>query len=153
MRKDKGAREQALSLLERADRTEQELVRKLQDRGCESGEIEEALAFLRSYHYVDDANYACRYVRTHAADKSRRRIREELTAKGVAREWIDAALEENEVDEESQVRALLRRYGWRSDEKQDPTSYRRLTATLARRGFSFDVIRRAMGDMEEQSVD
>ena len=50
----RSARDQALSFLEYADRTEEELSRKLKERGYSPAEIQDALSFLLEYHYLDD---------------------------------------------------------------------------------------------------
>jgi len=147
----KSAREYALSLLEYADRTEQQLRQKLCRQEYSAGEIEEAVLFLKEYHYLDDGAYAGRYVRSASAKKSTRQIRAALEQKGVARELIEAALQEQPVDEEGQICALLRKKGYDPEKKMAPEEYRRILSFLARRGFSYDSIRKVMEDMREEN--
>lgn len=146
----RSARECALSILERSDRTERELRRKLCERGYEEKEIDGAAAFLKEYGYLDDAAYAGRYARACSSRKSIRQIRFDLERKGVAREVIDEVLEAAEVDEEAQVRAFLLKKGCRPDERIDTAVCRRWIASLSRKGFSYEVILRVMAHMCEE---
>lgn len=141
------ARECALSLLEHRDRTEKEMRQKLRERDYGPQEIDEALSFLKEYHYIDDAEYAERYIRVYSSRKSTRQIRYDLQKKGVAKELVEVHLEENPVDEEAQVRAYLQKKGYTPGERMDPAAYRKLTAALCRRGFSYEVIRRVADRM------
>lgn len=140
----RSARDQALSLLEYADRTEKELVRKLQERGYAWEEIQDAVSFLLEYRYLDDRAYADRYVRARSSRKSRRQLQAELEQKGIASQLIQAALEEETVDEEGQIRRFLEKKGCHPGEKLEPQQLRRITAALARKGFSYDQIRSVM---------
>ena len=143
-KKRRSARDQALSLLEYADRTERELVQKLRERGYAWEEIQDAVAFLLEYRYLDDQAYAQRYVRARSARKSCRQLQAELEQKGIARELIETALEEETVDEEGQIRRFLEKKGCRPGEALEPQMLRRITAALARKGFSYDQIRSVM---------
>ena len=146
----KTVRECALALLEFRDRTERELRQKLKEREYNPEEIEETVLFLKEYRYLDDAAYAGRYIRTCAARKSRRQIRADLERKGVSREIIDLQLQEEYVDEDSQIRKLLEKKGYEPGKSMEPAEYRRLMGALGRRGFSGEAIRRVMESMREE---
>ena len=143
-------RECALALLEFRDRTEQELRRKLKEREYSTEEIDETVLFLKEYRYLDDEAYAGRYIRTCAARKSRRQIRADLERKGVSREIIDLQLQEENVDEDSQIRKLLEKKGYEPGKRMEPAEYRRLMGALGRRGFSGEAIRRVTESMREE---
>lgn len=149
---ERSARECALFLLEYAGRTEQEMRQKLAEREYPPDEIEEAVAFLLEYHYLDDEAYARSYISSRSLRKSSRRIRAELEQKGVARDVIEEGLRENPVDEEAQIRAFLTKKGYCTETRSDPGQYRRIVAALSRRGYSYDAIRRMMGRMEEEWI-
>ncbi len=140
----KTARDYALSVLERSDRTEQELRRKMQERGYDAGSIDTALLFLKEYGYVNDAEYAGKYVRACSSRKSIRQIRFDLERKGIRRDLIDSALACTEVDEECQIRAFLMKKGYGNQEEMDGAACRKLIASLSRKGFSYDSIRKVM---------
>lgn len=150
MKQRKSARECALTMLERYDRTEMEMRKKLKEREYTPEEIEETISFLKEYRYVNDAEYADRYIRVCSLKKSIRQIRCDLERKGVAKELIAERLGENQVDEEEQVRRLLIKKGYRPGERMDPDQYRKLMGSLCRKGFSFEVIRRVTDRMCEE---
>lgn len=147
MKKHKSARECALSLLEYRDRTEQQMRQKLKEREYGPQEIEEALSFLKEYRYIDDADYAERYIRVYSRKKSTRQIRFDLERKGIARDVVEQYLEESPVDEEGQIREYLLKKGCRPGERLDAAVYKKITAGLCRRGFSYEAIRRVMDRM------
>ncbi|MDD3253448.1 MAG: regulatory protein RecX [Lachnospiraceae bacterium] len=151
MRKPKSVRDCALFLLEYSDRTEKELRQKLAEREYEPKEIDEALSFLKEYHYIDDAAYAGKYIRVYSARKSVRQIRADLQRKGIAAELIDQWLEETPVDETAQIQAYLKKKGYRPGEFMEPDAYRKVTAALCRKGFSYEVVRKAMKHMCEET--
>lgn len=139
------ARKRALHLLEKQDRTIKNLSDKLKESGYPPSVIEDAIEYVRSYHYVDDERYAKNYVHYKQDGKSKRRIMQDLLQKGIDKDTAEAALlEEYEKSEEDMVRFLLEKKGYdpdNSDEKDRAKLYR----YLASRGFSYDVISDAMG--------
>lgn len=140
----KRARERALYLLKDGDRTEQDIRGKLKE-GCYPEEaIESTLAFLKEYRFLDDERYARQYVLSRVSRKSRRQICCELQQKGIARDTILRLLEENPVEEETQILRFLRKKGY-DPNKAEPKEKLKLSAALGRKGFSFEVIKRVMG--------
>ena len=61
----KRAKKRALHLLEKMDRTEKNLKDKLLQNGYPNKLAEEAVAYVKSYHYVDDLRYAKNYIRCY----------------------------------------------------------------------------------------
>ena len=102
------------------------------------------MAFAKRYHYIDDGDYAARYFEIYGDKKSVRQLAAELRRKGIDRETVDRLAGESGGDETEKARALLRKKHY-DPEQADPAERRRAAAFLARRGFSGDVIRRAMG--------
>lgn len=140
----KRAKKRAMHLLERMDRTKKQLYDKLLEGEYPADCIEEAIAYVESYHYIDDARYACNYVRYAQEKKSRMRIRQELLKKGVSSELIDAALEEEFCsDEEEQIKELLIKKKY-DPEHSDEKEFRRTYSFLLRRGFRSGDILKAM---------
>lgn len=141
---DRSARECALSLLEYRDHTEKEMRQKLVQRGFSIESIDEAIDFLKEYRYLDDKGYAERYIRSAASCKSKRRICSELEQKGISREVIAYWLEKYPVDEESQICRFLEKKGYFSEENPELGWSRKLAASLCRKGFSIEAVRRIM---------
>jgi regulatory protein len=95
---------------------------------------------------IDDARYAeARVATLRRRGGSARAIRAKLSAKGVDRDAIAAALETEETDEETAAHALARRRKLGPYRPGEREPYRdKDMASLARAGFSFDVVRRVI---------
>ncbi len=139
-------------MLERFDRTEHEVRSKLKEKEYLPEEIEEAVSFLKEYRYVNDAEYAKKYIRVYSSKKSIRKMRFDLERKGINKDLIAEALEEQPVDEEEQVFRLLRKKGYHPGEHLEPAAYQKLAGALARKGYSYQVIRRAMSREAEEDM-
>ena len=138
------ARLRAMHLLEKTDRTEQQLRRKLQETGY-SGDLEDdAVEYVRSYHYIDDVRYAFHYMDYRKETRSRFQLRMELKEKGVSDADISSAMENVDFPEESaQVRA------WMEKKRFDPAAadrkeMQKMIRFLSGKGFSMDAIRAAL---------
>ena len=92
----KRAKLRAMHLLEKMDRTKGELRKKLEQGGYPSIAIEAALDYVESFHYIDDARYAARYIEFQKGKKGRARLKMELLQRGIAGEIVARALEEAE---------------------------------------------------------
>lgn len=139
----KAAREKAVYYLQFSGKTESELRKKLAEQGFSPASVDSAVAFVKKYRYIDDENYARRYVERSGKKKSRKQMMFELTQKGVARDILDIVFEDMEIDEESQIRAILEKKNYAGngasrEEKQ------KISAYLARKGFSYEAIMSAM---------
>ena len=144
----KRARDRALYLLQSQGRTQAEMIKKLKDDGYSQSVTERVLSFLQEYHFIDDNAYTENYIQVNKGRKSKRQITYELQQKGVDRDQIRQMLEENPVDEEETVRALLKKKtGGRIPE--DKKEIQKLAAFLGRKGFSFEVISRVLRDVAD----
>lgn len=137
------ARERALYLLGLRDYACGELEQKLLTEAPR--EIAAAVVTrLQEVGLLDDSRYAARMARHMAEFKQypRRRIQQELCRRGVdaltAREAVDAL----DGEDFQQALALLEKKYY--NKLNTPEDRRRTTAALARRGFTYGAIRRAM---------
>lgn len=103
----KRARKRAMFLLEKMDRTESQLRNKLRQGFYEEDLIDDAIAYVKKYHYIDDNRYAQTYVRYQKERKSKRQIKMDLMQKGVDREIIEQAIEA-EYEPESEQELILK---------------------------------------------
>lgn len=144
----KRATKRAMHLLEQQERTEKQLRDKLQQNGYPIRCIEQAMEYVKSYHYVDDYRYAATYIRYHQEKESRQKLTQKLMMRGISREIIAQALEEEFVaDECMQIRELLRKRGF-DLETADEAMRRKTAQFLMRKGFKTNDIFRVMR-MEE----
>lgn len=133
----KRARKRVMHLLEKMDRTESQLRTKLK-QGCYPEDvIDDAIDYVKGYHYLDDLRYAQNYVRCHKDNKSRRMIQMQLQGKGISKERICQALEEEygQEDEREQILTWIRKKNY-SSQSADIKEKQKMYGFLMRRGFS-----------------
>ena len=137
----KDARKRALSILERRDKTTKELINKLTEDGYPSSVVDNAIEYVKSYHYLDDMRYAENYIRYHKNQKSKTAVKLYLKDKGVDPEAIDAAIEkEYDNDEKEMIKELLKKRHYNPN-TADYKEKNRMLAYCMRRGFSFEDIK------------
>lgn len=138
------ATKRAMHLLERMDRTEHQLRDKLKTGGYPEECIDAAIEYVKRYHYIDDLRYASTYVRLHQERLSKMQIRMKLSQKGIDRELIAQALEdEYEAEEIEQIRRLLEKKNY-AGKATDEKEFRQIYQFLLRRGFRSNEIMRAL---------
>ena len=150
------ATDAAIVFLAYRPRSEREVRDRLR-RGSFSAEtIEAVVARLHEWRYLDDADFARRWVENRASQRprGRRLLQQELRQKGIDAETAREVIDDAELDETTAATELARRRlpAYAGD---DPAAVRRrLSAYLARRGYGYDVIRtaleRALGEAEDR---
>ncbi len=142
------ARERALYLLGMRDYACGELEKKLltEARPAIAAQVVVRLA---EVGLLDDEQYAMRMAHAMANEKKypKRRIVQELQHRGVGRELASAAAEELEIADFQQALALIEKKYY--NKMTDRASRDKVMAALARRGFSYEAIRRAFALFDE----
>lgn len=144
--------------LGQSDKSEQFLRDKLAGKGYPEDIIDRILDKLREYGYVDDVRYAHQYVRNRQEYDRRgtNAIKFELMRKGISREIIDEALEEEKDDDVQREAALsLARSKARSSRNVDKQKrVQRIVGALARRGYdlgmAFSIAKEALAEDDEE---
>ena len=145
------AKRRAMHLLEKQDRTRKNLEDKLRESDYPQVAIDAAIAYVESFHYIDDERYARSYVHFHQEGKSKRRIQQDLMQKGIDRDVIALVLEEEyETSEEDMIRDLLRKKHY-DPESADAKERSKMYRFLAGRGFSSGDISRVLRGYEDFS--
>lgn len=140
----KRATKRAMHLMEKMDRTEHDLRDKLRKNGYPTCCIDAAVAYLESYHYLDDRRYAENYIRYRQEKESKRIMKQKLMQKGVDSRLIDECLEECcESDELELVLYWLRKRKY-DPKTADLKEKQRTYAFLMRKGFSSSLVATAM---------
>ena len=103
------AKEKALRLLAFRAHSEHELSEKLKRAGAKDEDLPEILAFVKEYGFVNDAEYAHHLAKDLQNIKKygKKRIFAELKARGIASEYIEAALSELSDEEEDALLPLV----------------------------------------------
>lgn len=139
----KKARLKALSLLTDMDRTEAQLRSKLLQKEYPVEVVEDAISYVKSFGYINDNNYARRFVENRKNSKSRQEIRAALYQKGLDDKLIDSALEEvyGEDDELEAIRTLAKKKNF-SLENSNEAEKKKFFNYLMRKGFQYDNLRK-----------
>lgn len=144
----KRAKLRSMNLLQARDYTRKQLEDKLRQGDYPEACIEEAIAYVASYGYLDDGRYARNYIEYRLQSKTRAQIEAELQRKGVAKDVIREAFDELEKtgavqDEAEMIRALLDKRKYCAD-TADAKERQRMYGYLCRRGFSPELVRKAL---------
>ncbi len=141
--KDK-AFDRSLNLLARRPRSEWELRDYLKRKEYESEVVDGTIDRLRALGYVNDIDFAERWVSSRRALKSvsKRRLIQELRQKHVNTQAIENALENEETDEREVLRQLVERKRSRYPDQLKFMQY------LSRQGFSYDDIKSVLNEQE-----
>ncbi|MBO5292577.1 MAG: regulatory protein RecX [Lachnospiraceae bacterium] len=148
----KRAKLRCMNLLKTRAYTEQQLCDKLKQGFYPVQVIEEAIEYVKSFHYVDDERYAEDYIAGQLSRKSKQRIRMDLLRKGIDREMIDRKLmqaqeDETNVKESELILRLLEKKHYVPEMSQ--SEKQKIYGFLLRRGFQSSDICQAMRLQEE----
>ncbi|MCC6703742.1 MAG: RecX family transcriptional regulator [Thermomicrobiales bacterium] len=147
--------ESALRLLGVRPRSERELRDRLKRKEFDPETIDLALERVRGWGYLDDAEFARRWVENRLQHRPRgeRLIKQELRVKGVDAATIDDVIEESSIDEHAAAMAVAEKAARRLQGLEPEVARRRLIGQLARRGFPYAVIspvvKQVLGEGEE----
>ena len=146
------AKARALKILEFSDKTEKQLRDKLKEGEFPPFAVDEAIEYVRGFHYIDDLRYAEAYIRGRRSRKSTYELRMELRQKGLYQDTIETALVNEPPDEENTLKELfLKKYG-RKD-LSDPKTYEKAFRYFAAKGYGFDDIKKAISSAVEGQED
>ena len=151
----KRAKLRAMNLLQKKDYTEKQLRDKLQEGLYSQELIDEAINYVKSYRYLDDERYARDYITYHMEMRSRNRILQDLTGKGISKDVIISIMDElyseseeatGDIEAEQINKLLIKKH---FDKDMDYKDKQKIMAFLIRRGYTMDSIRRAMDEFEK----
>ena len=138
----------AMHILERTDKTEAQLRRKLEESEYPKEAVESAIAYVTSYGYLDDRRYAEHYIEWKKQGKGKARLKMELVQKGISREIIEEVLESTDFGE---TREMIRQIILKKRKTNIPMNEKekqRLYGFLMRKGFSSSDILAVMREEE-----
>jgi len=150
-------KQQALSLLDRHSYTEAAMRRKLLERGGEEESVNETIAFLKSYRYIDDEGYARRYMTAalSAGKSGMIKIKHDLSAKGIARDIIDVVASEfdDEASAETELEAIRQLLTKKLKGDFSFPSKMKAKRYLLSRGFSSSLIDSVLKKLGQEEFD
>ncbi|MCM3128788.1 regulatory protein RecX [Paenibacillus provencensis] len=146
---------QSLKFLERKPRTRHEMTQKLKQKEYMDSIIEDVLLRLERERLIDDEFYAKEWARQRISNhrKGKLWVGQELRQKGIAKDHIQLALGEVSVEEEWDSAMTAGRKKW-DQVKGDMLEKKRKTYPfLMRRGYSGEVTRKVIGQLQTQYAD
>ena len=149
------AYEAALSILDRRDVTVKGMQTALARRVFHTDVISAVIQRLTENGLLDDNRFAERYVETHAGGAyGQYAIRQKLLAKGIDSETASDAL--SELDEIVQLEGAVARAEKLKQRYAGASAYEKrgkIAQALSRRGYAWDIIEQALGniDLDDES--
>ena len=131
-----------MSLLQHNDRTEWQLRDKLMRSGFSEEAVENAIEYVRSFHYIDDERYAVRFVEIYHETRSIKRLKQDLYKRHISDELIEIAIENINNDDSAALNHEIERIG-QNLETMTYEEKQKVAAKLFRKGFR-------MGDIMEK---
>jgi len=143
----------ALNFLAYRPRSEGEIRQRLRKADFPDTVIETTLDKLRDWRYVDDADFARRWIENRSAHRPRgaRLLAQELKAKGIASDTMVEAIDEAELDEQADALTIARQRARQLADLEPAVRERRLSGFLARRGYGFDIIRTTLNSLRSEA--
>jgi regulatory protein len=152
------AKQRALHLLSYRGRSRHEIVDRLTRAGTAPGIVERTVRDLEQLGYLDDADFAERFVASRHQTKGYgpRRLRVELRKLGVANEIAENALKQ--IANEDQLREsalrLARKHVSRGNRGEEGARRRsRLLQYLVRRGYDYELARSISNQALDEELD
>lgn len=143
------AKSRALWYLDRADRTEKGLYRKLCEAGFDKKASAAVVARFVEVGLLDDRRFAENFAeRCKDANISPRETVRKLYEKGISYDMAKEIVSETETDEETQIRALIEKKYARKLELENGAE--KVYAALIRKGFSFSAVRNVLKKYSEE---
>ena len=136
----KRAKLRAMHLLSDMGRTESQLRTKLKQGGYPDEVVEEAIRYVKSFGYINDAEYVRSFIDSRKEKKSKKEIYAALKQKGVDSDIIEQVFEEMDYGEEDSrqaIEALMRKRNYNPD-SADLKEKQKLMGYLMRKGFRYE---------------
>lgn len=143
----KRAKLRAMNLLQKRTYTEKQLRDKLTEGFYTPEILEQAIDYVKSFHYLDDYQYALDYITYNAERKSIKQIEMDLHQKGITKDVITKAYTEwkeinGDQNESVMIRRLLDKKNYHKD--CDLKEKQKIYGFLLRKGYSAEKIRYEM---------
>ena len=139
----------AMNILQKQDKTEHDLRKKLKDAFYPEEIINDAIDYVKGFKYIDDVRYSVAYINMSLNRMSKAEIVNKLSQKGVSKYDIETAFSEfeeyeNECIEDKEIELIIKLIHKKFPEEQPEYEDKmRLFASLYRKGFSTSRIEKA----------
>lgn len=160
----KRGKERALYYLKDSDKTSYQMKTKLKAGFYPDEIIDRILAFLIKYGYIDDYQYAKRFISYNISKKSILKIKESLYVKGVGKDIVDDALESIYEDNslancfdyegnDNPQRVIIRKYISKKIKADMDNQYEgKIIMSLLRKGFMYEDIVNVLQEEKKHNI-
>ena len=140
----KRGKERALYYLKNSDKTSYQMRSKLREGFYPENIIEKIIEFLSKYGYIDDLQYAIRFITYNISKKSYIKIKESLRAKGIGRDIVEEAFadvdeySDSESNDVAQKELIRKHISKKIKPEMDIQMENKIVMSVVRKGFMFD---------------
>lgn len=146
----------ALRIVEKAYKTEKEMVDKLLQKGYEGIIIEKTIAFLKEYNFLNDEKYTLMYAKDKSKIQGKNKIKYSLMKKGIDKETIENTLDsiDNNVEEETAYNLAIKKYRILSKKENDKYKLnQKLIRFLLGKGYDYGLIKDVIKRITNEEVE
>ena len=138
-------KERAIYMITNYSKTEKQLRDKLKQGKKYTDEIiDETIKFLKKHNFINDENFAKRFIELHKNTYSIKVLKQKLYQKGIKKDLLDSIFDDDlEVDEEELIKKYLLKKCpdyFEREKEMDPKERQKILSYLFRKGFSYDKI-------------
>lgn len=137
-------KEHSLYILSNYSKTEKQLRDKLKKvKHYNDSVINQTIDFLKKYNYINDEDYANRFIDTNINNKSKKIIKEKLLLKGIDKDLVDKILIENENkfdDLYIATKLVNKKFAKYLGGDMDIKIKNKIYNSLIRKGIKYDII-------------
>lgn len=138
-------KERAIYIITNYSKTEKQLRDKLKQGKKYTDEIiDETIKFLKKHNFINDEDFAKRFIELHKNTYSLKVLKQKLYQKGIKKELLDSIFDGDlEVDEEALIKKYLLKKCpdyFEKEKDMDPKAKQKILSYLYRKGFSYDKI-------------
>ncbi len=148
---NEGERKEALnkgvSYVSKNLKTKKQVVTYLSNKGYSDETVYFVVDKLKEYNYINDIEYAKRYVETCSKTQGKRLVEFKLMSKGLKKEDIQTAYNEIQVPSKTNAYDLAVKY--MKNRELTKENLAKAYCYLASRGFSYDEIDEAISNLKE----
>jgi len=139
------AKSRAVKFLALKIRTENEVLKKLEDEGYDQEVAEVVIEELKSIGYINDKMYVQKYLydRSKLKPISKKLLKYQLKNKGIIEEIIDEVVDSWEIDDETVAETLVKRKFGKYD-LSDEKVIKKVYSFLLHRGYNSEIIQKIL---------
>lgn len=146
------AKEYAFNFLSYRVRSEKEIRDQLIYKGFNEVVTNRVIELLKRHEYIDDESFASAFVQdsVHLKYRGKNKIIYDLKHKGINSEIINNVINSIQLNEINNVKILInKKIGDKKNNELSHKERNKLYQFLIRKGFSYDIIRKAFEDRED----